>query len=79
MRRGPWAVLAFQGDAIWSALSRGKTAWLLSDMVDIGSLGCKNTDPGPSESEAKAVIRIVTEPGANVDRVPLWGLCKEKP
>ena len=46
--------------------------WLLSDVVDIGSLGYKNISPAPSESEVTTVARIVTGPGVRLGWVLLW-------
>lgn len=34
--------------------------------ADVGSPGCKNAGPALAESEAKAVVEIVTEPGASL-------------
>lgn len=60
-----------QGHASRSVQPPGKEIpCLLSDAVDIGSLGCKRLSPSPSESEVK--VRIVMRLGVRLGWILPW-------
>lgn len=68
--RDGWAALRFEATLPrLSSLSRRYHGF--SDAVDIGSPSSRSTGPAPSESEAKAEVGIVTEPGLGPDSP--WG------